>query len=254
MGFSLLSIPLLTHFSCPTLHAGDPGQRRRTTEFKFIPSTWGTRPHFKCHSYSSIFMTATRSLTQNWLSTWVSFFLSFLQSPPFSPSPSSVDYSVITAPVRARAHRPLWVFRIRQHRGNATRLRHKSKTHMKHCRHAITVKHEACNVCSPRATGNMRLTNCQFNSAHNFSIILCKFSFHFTLQAKLGHITYLHVAATGATKRATRGVVCISSEHGQNTNVAYFWIYRIFKLYYRESDLIPILRHFTVFHISQNPC
>lgn len=96
VGFSLLLTPLLIPFPCPTLHADDPRQRRRPTEFKFLPSTWGARPHFECHSYSSIFMSATCSLTQNSkLTLYVGFFLSFLQSTPFSPS--LVDYSVITA-------------------------------------------------------------------------------------------------------------------------------------------------------------
>lgn len=83
---------------------------------------------------------------------------------------------------------------------------------MKHCRHAITVKLEACNVCSP--AGNvLRATR---NAQHAPNKLPVQFSpqlfdhfaqiFIFILpstQAKLRHITYLRVPATGAT----RGIV-----------------------------------------------
>lgn len=179
------------------------------------------------------------SLTHSQLktdTTWVSFLISVSPFFPLSPSPSSVDYSVITAPGCARAHRPLWVFRIRQHPGNATRLRHKSKTDMKHCRHAITVKLEACNVCIP--AGNMRLTDCQFNSAHNFSIILCKFSFSFYPAPKQSWGILLSFMCLQQVPQSVPLVALYTNGT---------WCkHRILNLYCKEYDLIPRLRHFTV--------
>lgn len=129
------------------------------------------------HSLLSIFMSTTRSLTQ--LTRRVGLFLSFCLS--FNPAPRARQ--LLNHNGASSCSGPSEFSGL----GNieempTSRLRHKNKTDMKHCRHAISV-HSVHRV--PCATwGMQRLASgatCAnkfpLNSAHNFSIILWKFSF-----------------------------------------------------------------------------
>lgn len=118
---------------------------------------------------------------------------------------------------------------------------------MKHCRHAINVKHEACNVCSP--AGNVLRATCNSQHAPNklpvqFSPQLfyhfVQFSFLFYPAPKQSWGILLVCMCLQQVPQSVpyMALYIVFTAHGESTNVAYFVIHRMLNLYYREYDSI----------------